>query len=595
MSGPMSLLSRVAGGGMAALPELPRPRRVPSWAVGDPVAELAERLSAACSAAVHPDEIAAVLESEGLTDEQITGRYGHPDLFSLARELFETVPRRFPEPEPADDPWQVDVWRCVLRGLTFALPGVAYVLGGRWAGGDDGPFGVSRAVAAWGAAALCGWGWNQALAHRAHLHLLAQRPRAAARCLVTGAAVGDCLAGAAAAAVAGPGHLSALAFAAGQSVYVASATVLLVLGRERSLLYVLTPLAVAVACGAGGLPSPAVAAVLVATAAAAGGAALATALRTALTGEPPERGPAKPPRAPWRERVRADRGAQLRARASRFGRRAAGPGTGTRTTPGRFGRRAAGPGTGTPTAPGRFGRRAAGPGTDTRTTPGRFGRRAAGPGTGTRTGLVSSLRTLPEAARLLWRADDGVTDAKGLSPYLSLPHGMAGLAGGALVVAAALTGEFVAALTVSMGVAEWLLFRFRSRCLTALRGTTVHERLLARSWRVLAGCLALYAVALAALAAVEAAVVPGAAAWNPAHLSVLLALGGTLWLSLLLQSCGRAWTGSYVLAAAVLTAVVLLAAHTATAGTVLGLVCAGAAAVLLTAAFTMTGRVTTHR
>ncbi|MFJ5611726.1 hypothetical protein ACIQCJ_20335 [Streptomyces sp. NPDC093221] len=567
MSGPMSLLSRVAGGGMAALPELPRPRRVPSWAVGDPVAELAERLSAACSAAVHPDEIAAVLESEGLTDEQITGRYGHPDLFSLARELFETVPRRFPEPEPADDPWQVDVWRCVLRGLTFALPGVAYVLGGRWAGGDDGPFGVSRAVAAWGAAALCGWGWNQALAHRAHLHLLAQRPRAAARCLVTGAAVGACLAGAAAAAVAGPGHLSALAFAAGQSVYVASATVLLVLGRERSLLYVLTPLAVAVACGAGGLPSPAVAAVLVATAAAAGGAALATALRTALTGEPPERGPAKPPRAPWRERVRADRGAQLRARASRFGRSRAKTGTDTRTTPGRFARR----------------------------TAGRFARRAAGPGTDTRTGLVSSLRTLPEAARLLWRADDGVTDAKGLSPYLSLPHGMAGLAGGALVVAAALTGEFVAALTVSMGVAEWLLFRFRSRCLTALRGTTVHERLLARSWRVLAGCLALYAVALAALAAVEAAVVPGAAAWNPAHLSVLLALGGTLWLSLLLQSCGRAWTGSYVLAAAVLTAVALLAAHTATAGTVLRLVCAGAAAVLLTAALTMTGRVTTHR
>ncbi|MFF7157673.1 hypothetical protein [Streptomyces sp. NPDC008139] len=559
MSGPMSLLSRVAGGGMAALPELPRPRRVPSWAVGDPVAELAERLSAACSAAVHPDEIAAVLESEGLTDEQITGRYGHPDLFSLARELFETVPRRFPEPEPADDPWQVDVWRCVLRGLTFALPGVAYVLGGRWAGGDDGPFGVSRAVAAWGAAALCGWGWNQALAHRAHLHLLAQRPRAAARCLVTGAAVGACLAGAAAAAVAGPGHLSALAFAAGQSVYVASATVLLVLGRERSLLYVLTPLAVAVACGAGGLPSPAVAAVLVATAAAAGGAALATALRTALTGEPPERGPAKPPRAPWRERVRAHRGAQLRARARWFGRR-----------------------------PAKTGKEA-------RTTLGRFGRGAAGPGTGTRTGLVSSLRTLPEAARLLWRADDGVTDTKGPSPYLSLPHGMAGLAGGALVVAAALTGEFVAALTVSMGVAEWLLFRFRSRCLTALRGTTVHERLLARSWRVLAGCLVLYAVALAALAAVEAAVVPGAAAWNPAHLSVLLALGGTLWLSLLLQSCGRAWTGSYVLAAAVLTAVVLLAAHTATAGTVLGPVCAGAAAVLLTAAFTMTGRVTTHR
>jgi hypothetical protein len=500
----MSLISRLGGGGTGELPELPRPRRVPSWAVGDPVAELAERLSAACSAAVHADEIAAVLESEGLTDEQITGRYGHPDLFSLARELFETVPRRFPEPEAGADPWQVDVWRCVLRGLTFALPGVAYVLGGRWAGDDDGPFGVSRAVAAWGAAALCGWGWNQALAHRAHLHLLVSRPRAAARCLVSGATAGAGLATLAAAAVSGPDHLPALAFAAGQSVYVAAATVLLVLGRERSLLYLLTPLAVAVACGASGLPSAAVAAVLVVTAAGAAAAALATALRTALTGE-------------------------LAA---------------AKTSP---------------------------------------------------EGLGARLRTVPEAAGHLWRADDGETEAKALSPYLSMPHGLAGLAGGSLVVTAALTGEFVGALTVSMGVAEWLLFRFRSRCLAALRRTTVHERLLTRSWRVLAGCLVLYAAALAGLAAVESMTVPGAATWNPPHVAVLLALGGTLWLSLLLQSCGREWTGSYVLATAALTSVVLLSAHTAGSGAVLGLVCAGAAAVLFCTAFTMTGRVTTHR
>ncbi|MEW2517329.1 hypothetical protein [Actinacidiphila alni] len=525
----MSLISRLGGGGEAgALPEPPRPRRVPSWAVGDPVAELAERLSTACSAAVHPDEIAAVLESEGLTDEQITGRYGHPDLFSLARELFETVPRRFPEPEPGADPWQVDVWRCVLRGLTFTLPGVAYVLGGRWAGDDDGPFGVSRAVAAWGAAALCGWGWNQALAHRAHLYLMTGRPRAAARCVVTGAAVGATLATLAAAAVAGPGRLPALAFAAGQSVYVAAATVLLVLGRERSLLYVLTPLAVAVACGASGLPSAAVAAVLIATAAGAAAAALGTALRTALTGRAPQ--PATGPRVPLR--------ARLRARAAEG---------------------------------------------------------KAVPGSGAGAGPAFPWRQLPEAAKHLWRADDGEAEAKPLSPYLSLPHGVAGLAGGTLVVTAALTGEFVAALTVSMGVAEWLLFRFRSRCLAALRATTVHQRLLATCWRVLAGCLALYVIALVALAAAEAAAVPGGAAWNPARLSVLLALGGTLWLSLLLQSCGREWTGSYVLAGAALTALVLLAARVAGTGAVLGLVCAGAAAVLLAVAVTMTGRVTTHR
>lgn len=137
----------------------------------------------------------------------------------------------------------------MLRGLTFALPAAAYVLGGRWSDGPEGPFGVTRAVAAWAMAALCGWGWNQGLAHRAHLLLLAQRPGAAARTLLRGAVAGAGLSTVAAAAVARPGLPSAIVFAAYQALYVASATVLLVLGRERALLYVLAPLTVAACCG----------------------------------------------------------------------------------------------------------------------------------------------------------------------------------------------------------------------------------------------------------------------------------------------------------------------------------------------------------
>lgn len=91
------LLSVVGGDGAAgALVRLPR-RRTPSWAVADPVVELAERLAEACASAVHPDEIAALLESEGLTDEQITERYEHRDLFALAGTLFALVPRAYPE------------------------------------------------------------------------------------------------------------------------------------------------------------------------------------------------------------------------------------------------------------------------------------------------------------------------------------------------------------------------------------------------------------------------------------------------------------------------------------------------------------------
>ncbi|MFI0896297.1 hypothetical protein [Streptomyces sp. NPDC020983] len=454
-----------------------RPATPPGWAAGDPdaaLADLAERLGDDCAGAAHAEEIAALLESEGLTDEQITGRYRHRDLFSLAEALFARVPRAYPEPEPAPDPWRTGLPRCVLRGLTFALPGLGYLLGARWADGPRGPFGVTAAVAGWAAAALVSWGWNQALAHRAGLLLLANRPRDAAWCLLLGGALGVLPAGAAALALTGTARPAAPLFALGQALYTAAATVLLVLGRERLLLYVLAPLVVAAVPGAEVLPAPAAAALLAATV----GAALAAAVRAGLrAGEAPPAG------------------------------------------------------------------------------------RGGAP--------VPLLR--------------------------SVPLGLGGLAAGVLVIAAALAGELVGALTVSMGVAEWLLFRFRSRCLSALRATGVAERLLARSWRVLARCLGAYAATLTVLAAVESAALPGAAAWSAPHLGVLLALGCALWLALLLQSCGRPWTSAAVLSAAAATALPLLAAHAGPPGAVLGLASAGAAAALLAAATTVTARVTTHR
>ncbi|MDD1059088.1 hypothetical protein NMG29_12845 [Streptomyces cocklensis] len=538
------LLSVVGGDGAAgALVRLPRRRRTPSWAVADPVVELAERLAEACASAVHPDEIAALLESEGLTDEQITERYEHRDLFALAGTLFALVPRAYPEPAPAADPWRTDLGRCVLRGLTFALPGVAYVIGGRWAGGPDGPFGVSGAVAGWAAAALFSWGWNQGLAHRAGLLLLAGRRRAAARCLLSGGAAGTVPATAAAVGVTGLAHPSAPAFAAGQALYMAAATTLLVLGRERTLLYVLAPLTLAAACGAAALPSPAAAALLAATVAAATAAAVASALRRADGELPPAAGQNAP--------VRRGPAALLR-RGSRILPAGADGTPAARRGPAALLRRAAG----------RMSRAA-----------GREARRrdaAAGRGQGQ-----------PAAGQV--------------AVGRSVPVAVAGFAAGGLVVAAALAGEFVASLTVSMGVAEWLLFRLRSRCLVALRRTGVAERLLARSWRVLARCLGGYAAALVALAGVESAVLPGAAAWDAPHLGVLLALGCTLWLALLLQSCERSWTAAAVLSAATATALPLLAARTGTPGTVIGLTGSCAAAVLLAAATAATARVTTHR
>ncbi|MGW6745598.1 hypothetical protein ACWGDX_33495 [Streptomyces sp. NPDC055025] len=206
----------------------------------DPVDRLAAELADRIGPAVHAYEVAALLESEGLTGERIQHQYGHPDLFSLAEDLFRKVPRSFPEPPLPPDPWAPDHVRCALRGALFALPALAYLLVPPLGHGGHAAQGLI-------AAALVSWAWGQALGHRTHLRL-AVGPHEAGRVLLTGAPAGALLASAVGAAIAGPGP--AALFAAAQSCYLAAAGVLLVLGRERVLLAALVP----VAAGAAALP-----------------------------------------------------------------------------------------------------------------------------------------------------------------------------------------------------------------------------------------------------------------------------------------------------------------------------------------------------
>lgn len=216
------------------LPAVPRERRCPAWAQPDPVDELVERLGEFIGAAVHPDEIAALLESDGMSDDRIRERYGVRNSFALAEELYERVDRHYPEPaKPAHDPWRLGLLGCLLRGVVFALPGLGYVLGAPLLAGPHMPLLV---------AALCGWTWNQGLAHRAYSWLGLGDRTAAHRALLLGAPVGVLL-GSLAAFAAAPAHLGTVAFAAGQSGYLGAATILLVAGRERALLVALSPMA----------------------------------------------------------------------------------------------------------------------------------------------------------------------------------------------------------------------------------------------------------------------------------------------------------------------------------------------------------------
>ncbi|MEU7133549.1 hypothetical protein [Streptomyces sp. NPDC046261] len=218
----------------------PRARARPRWAA-DPLDELAEELGGVCAAAVHPDEIAAVLEADGLTGDQIAERYGRHDAFELAAELYARVPRSHPEPDPRPDPWRVAPGPFLLRSLIFTLPGLGYALASPLTDGNRESPGLPAGTGALVVSALVAWAWNQALAHRAYTRLAAGGRAAAGRSLATGAPLGALLATGAALAL--PAPAGAHAFAAGQVLYLAAATVLLVLGRERLLLGALLPTA----------------------------------------------------------------------------------------------------------------------------------------------------------------------------------------------------------------------------------------------------------------------------------------------------------------------------------------------------------------
>ncbi|KUO04932.1 hypothetical protein [Streptomyces sp. DSM 15324] len=430
------------------------PRRGPDEeAVSELAAELADRIGPA----VHPYEVAALLEAEGLPAALIKERYGHPGLFSLAAALYERVPRTFPDPSPAADVWRPDTLRCLLRGVLFALPGLAFLLTRPlWNAADHAPALI--------VAGLLSWAWGQGLGHRAHLRMTAGR-REAGRTLLTGAPVGAALA--TAAAVPFAGSVPVLLAAAAQSLYLAAAGVLLVLARERLLLAALSPLVAGALVLPWAEPGEALRAGLPALALLGTLTATALALRTALAA------------------------------------------------------------TTAPAAP---------------------------------TG---------DLPRLSW----------------SVPYGLFGLAAGVLVLLEGREEPYaVIVLTVSMGPAEWLLYRYRGLSVAALRATATPAAFLLRSAGILALCLLAYLLPL-----VPAALLTGVA---PA---ALLLLAATLWTALLLQAFGTAWPSAVVCltAAAGAGAAALLGLPPGPADA-LRLACAGAALCLTAYALWQLGRPAPH-
>ncbi|MFI9269734.1 hypothetical protein ACIGXM_03260 [Kitasatospora sp. NPDC052896] len=507
MSGPLRLVPDEGTPGWAEetmrLRELPRRRRpgAPSPAEDapelspDPIDELAERLADVCADAVHPYEIAAFLESDGLTDEQAALNYGRPDSFALAEELFAKVARRYPAPVivTGADPWRADPWRCVLRGLVFALPGLGYLLASGFFAAHRLRFGLPSGLAAMAAATLVSWAWNQGLAHRSYGWLSRTNRRAAGRALALGAPAGALLAAATGYLVGGP--LAALWFIAGQSLYLAAATVLLVLGQEKLLLAALTPSVVGTGLVLGvRLPGTARSAILLATLACAVGLAVWQLVRCLRT--EPTAGGSRPPR---HETLGA----------------------------------------------------------------GLFG---------------LSVGTLTLFAGL------GASLQHGLRP------GTTGHPGS--------TGPVLVALTLSLGLAEWLLYRYRSLATAALRTSLSPGHFRRRTGLVLAGCLGGYLAVVGLLDLAATLLWPhtpsNSSPTGPLTAVDLLLLAATLWTALLLQALGLVWrTTGLCAAAAVAESTALLSGADPLWVQLYG--CGAAAVLLVLLATVVLGRTTTHR
>ncbi|QFQ96706.1 hypothetical protein F9278_11250 [Streptomyces phaeolivaceus] len=488
------------GGRPDTLSAVPRQRR-PRWAAPDPVDQLAERHREFIAAAVHPDEIAALLESDGMSDDRTRERYGCRNSFALAEELYERVERAHPEPSgPAPDPWRIGLLGCLLRGVVFALPGLAYVLGAPLLAGPGDGSGLPAGTVPLLAGALCGWMWNQGLAHRAYSWLGLGDRDACRRALAGGAPVGALLCTAVARLAAGDGDPGAVFFAAGEACYLGAATVLLVLGRERALLYSLSPMT------AGAL--------------------------FALVQPVPV----------WaRLSLLAGSLAAVVLLAARE--------------------------------------------------------------------VAPAVRQLRPGSVTLLAASDGAEEKDRVSPRLaaSLPYAFFGLGIGVLVLYAAV-GDVIAhegrgsvatpaavALTLSMGPAEWLLYRFRSGGLAGLRATSTPGAFWRATTVTLVQCMACYLASLLILAHATAALWPGAPRLDAVHFAGLLLLGAVLWTGLLLQSFGAVLGAAAVCCATALTQTVALAAYPGDPHAVGLLVYGGAATLQATLVCGLLGRATAHR
>ena len=199
------------------------------------VLALCEKYADICRSAVDPLEIASTLEFEGLGDEAARRRYGHPDVFALAQDMYFRVPCDPEEPELLPDPWEGHKYRPALHALLYGLPAVCFPAAAALMAGP----GVLATLIV---ALLTSWSLAQSLAYFGYTRLGSGREHAQ-RVLRIGLAVMLVVVLIVMATIGRIAHapLGILAFGAGECAYMLGACVLMVLGDELLMLAALAP------------------------------------------------------------------------------------------------------------------------------------------------------------------------------------------------------------------------------------------------------------------------------------------------------------------------------------------------------------------
>jgi hypothetical protein len=185
------------------------------------------------TSAVHPWDIVAGLEAAGVTDALARSHYGFADVFGLADELYDQVPRRFSATGPSA-PAARPRLQGLLRGVLYALPVLFSLAVAPLVGSGDRVLLLASLVAA--------WSWTQATTYLGHRRLGHGDPDGARRVLAVAASCGALLWGGAAvlAALAGASP-AAVTAASAQVLYFLASGIVVVLGGELVLLLVMVP------------------------------------------------------------------------------------------------------------------------------------------------------------------------------------------------------------------------------------------------------------------------------------------------------------------------------------------------------------------